>query len=415
MTSEGRLVFDVAIIGGGPAGLAAATELKRLGVATVAVLEREREAGGVPRHCGHYPFGMRELHRVLRGPEYAARLVDRARRAGVQIRTQTTVTALLPGPLVEVSTPAGVESISARRVLVATGVREKSRAARLIGGTKPGGVLSTGALQGLVYLEGLSPFRRPVILGTELVSFSALLTCRHAGIAPVAMIEAGTRVTAWRPSILLPRVLGVPLMLETEVVRIVGCERVEGVDVRTRSGAERRFEADGVIVSGQFLPEASLVRDSHLAFDPRSGGPSIDQFGRLSDPHYFAAGNILRPVETAGWCWAEGRTAARHIARSLAGELPHPEGEVRICVRGQTLKYAVPQRIVAGNSDGASRWLQLRVTRPVRGTLSIEADGRTLGARPISALPERRLLVPLPSAALTGRREVVLTLSEETP
>ncbi len=117
---------------------------------------------------------------------------------------------------------AARRTLSARAVLLATGVRETSRAARLIGGEKPGGVMSTAALQGIVYLNHQRPFLRPVIVGTELVAFSALLTCRHAGIKPVAMIEAGDRITARSPMIWLARLMGVPVYLRSQVTAILG-------------------------------------------------------------------------------------------------------------------------------------------------------------------------------------------------
>lgn len=402
--------YDVAIVGGGPAGLSAAIELKRLGVDSVVVLERESAAGGIPRHCGHYAFGMREFSCVLRGPDYAARLVKRAENCGVQILTRTTVASLGPGPQLSISSPDGVFMLGARRVLLATGVRERSRAARLIGGAKPGGVLSTGALQGLVYLDKLKPFRRPVILGSELVSFSALLTCRHAGMTPVAMIEPNTRITAWRASSLLPRLLGVSVLLGTAVTRVFGQSWVEAVEVRDRCGAVRRIETDGVIVSGDFQPEATLVRESHLAFDAFSGGPVCDQYMRLSDPNFFAAGNLLRPVETAGWCWAEGRASARTIARSLAGELAEGEASLSVSLSSDALKYVVPQRIGSAGR-GALRHLQLRVTRPVRGWVSIVHNGRSLARHRIDARPERRILLPVDwlPVETTGVVEIALT------
>lgn len=411
MTADPARTYDVAIIGGGPAGLSAAVELKRLGVVSVVVLEREGEAGGIPRHCGHYPFGMREFSRVLRGPDYAARLVERALSAGVEIRTRASVTSLRPGPQLDITSPDGLTTLRASRVLIATGVREKTRAARLIGGTKPGGVLSTGALQGLVYLDGLKPFSRPVVLGTELVSFSALLTCRHAGIKPVAMIEPNTRITAWRASRLLPGALGVPLMLESAITRIEGRTQVEAVEIADRSGRVSRLETDGVIVTGQFVPEASLLRDSHLAVDGMSGGPSVDQFFRLSDPAYFAAGNLLRPVETAGWCWAEGRAAARMIAGSLAGALPEAGPRAGLSLVGDALKYVVPQRLVA--ASGAPRTLQVRVHRPARGTLSVVVSGRDVWSQRINALPERRILIPLDRLPLDLNGPVHIVFAED--
>ena len=414
MTAEREIACDVAVVGAGPAGLSAATELKRRGAGQVLVLDREAAAGGIPRHCGHYPFGMRELGRVLKGPDYAARLVARAEAAGVRILTQATVTALEAGPRLRVTTPEGLVSVVPKRVVLATGVRERSRAERMIGGTKPGGILSTGGLQGLVYLDHLVPFRRPVVLGTELVSFSALLTCRHAGIRPVAMIEPGPRITARRGSDLLPRILGIPLLLGTSIRRILGRDRVEAVEIVDGAGHTRLIETDGVIVSGQFVPESPLIRASHLVIDPASGGPEVDQFLRLSDPDYFAAGNLLRPVETSGWCWSEGRSVARIIEQSLTGGLPPPEPSVQLRLASDAIKFAVPQRLVGVPALGALKHLQLRVARAVQGTLSIAVDGRTVWSEPRAALPERRILVPL-TWLCAGMHGIATISFEEQP
>jgi hypothetical protein len=306
------------------------------------------------------------------------------------------VTALHPGGRLSLSTPDGVGELAAKRVLLCTGVREKSRAARLIGGEKPGGVVSTGALQGMVYLKGQRPFSRPVLLGTELVSFSALLTCRHMGIRPVAMVEPGAEVTARWPARLLPRLLRIPLMLGTELTAIHGRTQVTRVDLTGPDGKTRHIAVDGVIVSGGFLPEAALLKAGHLDVDPASGGPDIDQFGRCSDPAYFAAGNLLRAVETAGWSWAEGRRAGRTIAYDLKTGLPAPKSGLRVVLRSEALKYAVPQRIAySASAPCSAKALQLRVTKPVNGRLGLRIDGAELWSRPLTAWPERRLSLPI--------------------
>ena len=400
---------EVIVIGAGPAGLSAATELARLGV-TVTVLDREGEAGGIPRHCNHPPYGLREFRRLMRGPAYARRLVDEALAAGVIIRTQTSVTALHPGGTIDVTSPQGLEAMSARVVLLATGVRETSRAARLIGGEKPGGILSTGALQGIVHLNGQRPFQRPVILGTELVAFSALLTCRHAGITPVAMIEPGRRITAYSPAIWLARAMRVPVLLDSTLDAIHGRTRVEGVRI-DRHGQTQEIAADGVVVSGGFRPEVTLLRASHIEVDPGSGGPVIDPWGRLSDPAYFAAGNLLRPVETAGWCWAEGRRVAQAIHATLQGHLPAPGG-ARLRLASDAVQLALPQvlPLTASKATGAADRLQLRLARPAKGRLRLMQDGICLIDRRIDSLPERRITIPFP--ALRNTSDITLTLEE---
>ncbi|MGI3167925.1 NAD(P)/FAD-dependent oxidoreductase [Pseudooceanicola sp. C21-150M6] len=383
---------DVLVIGSGPAGLSAARRLRELGVDRVHVLEREPVAGGIPRHCAHSPYGMREYRRVMFGPAYARANVAAAEAAGVQVHVMATVTRLMPGGVVEIALPSGLQTVSARAVVLAMGARESTRAARLIGGTKPGGVINTGALQGLVHLNRQRPFERPMVLGTELVSFSALLTCRQAGIRPVAMVEPGARVVARWPAGLLPRVLAIPLRLGTEVVAVHGRDRVTGVTLR-HSGGTEEIACDGLIVTGGFRPENALIRDSHLALDPATLGPEVDQYARTSDPAYFACGNLLRGIETAGWCWREGHRVAEAVAAGLAGDLPEDMGRpVAVTTGGAgVLRYTLPQRLAPGSSAPALPDLQLRVTRDYSGPLVVAGQDGHLSAR-----PERRVLRPLP-------------------
>lgn len=382
----------VAIVGGGPAGLGAALALRHRGIDGVVVIEREAEAGGIPRHCGHPAFGWREFGRVLSGPAYARRLRETALAAGVEIRTRSSVTQLHKDGKIELASPAGLEQLTAERVVLATGVRESPRSARLVGGDRSWGVLTTGALQSFVYLERMRPFRRPVIVGTELVSFSAILTAREAGMRPVAMIEANSHTTARWPSAWMARVFGLPLRLDTRLIDIRGNGQVEAVTVETK-GRTETIDCDGVIFTGRFLPAAELVRSSPLRWDSGSGGPVVDQFGRCSDPAYFAAGNLLRAVETAGWCYREGRRVGGHVADDLQGRLPRSPRRIEF-ERGPAIKLIVPQSLEVGLTD-PSAMLQLRVDRPVNGRLTIEAGGQKLWERRLKTRPERRILIPL--------------------
>lgn len=401
--------IDVAVIGGGPSGLAATSALKAAGVGRVVVLEREPQAGGIPRHCGHPPFGMREFGRILKGPDYAARLVARALKAGGEIYTMTTVTDILPGGILKLSSPDGTRQITARRVIYATGVRETPRSARLISGARVQGVMNTGALQSMVYLKRRRPFSRPVIVGSELVAFSALMTCRHAGIRPRAMIESDPCATARWPSALFPRCIGVPLRTNTQLLEIMGTDVVEAVRVAGPDGQEFNIDCDGVILTGQFTPEAALARRGHLRVDPATGGPLVDQWGRCSDPICFVTGNLLRPVETAGRSWAEGRLTGQWVAQDLAGHLPKPTKLLRIVLGDPRLKYAMPHLIrhAGNNSDkGGMREIQMRVTEPVSGTLVAHSRGETIWRRPLNTRPERRIGIPV--------KEIILRVGIET-
>lgn len=401
---------DLLIIGAGPAGLAAAATAARAGL-RVLVIERMDTPGGIPRHCGHSPFGMREFGRVLTGASYAARLTATAQRAGAEIRLNTTAVTVTDGRA-DLSGPAGLYRVTARRILLATGIRESSRAARMVSGERPFGVMNTGALQAYAFVERRSPFRRPVVLGTELVSMSALLTIRSVGARAAAIVEPGPRPVVRWPLGLLPALMGVPRHYTSRIADIHAKDgRVQAVDLVDAMGRSTQIECDGVVLTGAFTPEAGLVRASGIAVDPASNGPLIDSFGRTSCPGVYAAGNLLRGVETAGWCWAEGQRLARHILRDLQGTVPPDAGlDLRA---GNGVKLCVPQRLIA--LPGAPfAPLQLRLDRPAKGRLVLRNDkGVVLWSKAIDSGPERRILITLPQdiTALAPQR---LTFCIET-
>ena len=392
------------IIGAGPAGLTAARTFHINGVRDVLVLERGPMAGGLPRHCGHLGWGVFDFRRVLTGPAYAERLVKAA--GGVEIMANATVTRIEPQGRIEIATHEGLKTIEARAILIATGIRETPRSARLVSGARPWGVTTTGAFQDMVYVGRMRPFSRPIIVGTELVSFSAILTARHAEIRPVAMIEEGDRIVARRPLDLASRLLfGVPILTRTRLLRINGLDRVESVEVE-RDGTRSTLACDGVIFTGQFRPEAALVQASPLVIDERTGGPAIDSAWRCSDQRYFAAGNVLRPVEHSGWAAGEGKSAAQAILRALQGRLTETDAAITLRVEG-ALRYAYPQRLLP---DEGAITIFSRVDRAHRGVLRLVAGGQTLAARRINALPERRLNLTVPGERLRGKRDAIITL-----
>lgn len=400
---------DAVIVGGGPAGLSAARALRRAGVEDIVLLERESVPGGVPRHCHHPGFGFSQLHWPYSGPAYARRLCRETE--GLDLRTGTTVTALAPGGVLTVATSDGLETLTGRTVLLATGIRETPRAARLISGERPWGVLSTGALQQLLHLARFRPCRRPVVVGSEWVSFSALLSLRRAGIKAVAMLEESDRITVPRPAGPIARaVFGVPVLTGTRLLRILGREVVEGLEIE-RQGRRETLSCDAVVLTGRFLPENALLRGSHLELDAGSGGPVIDQYWRCSDPVYFAAGNLLRPVETSGVVGREGEAAGRAMAEALAGRLQAPTRRMRVRT-SPPLRYVYPQVIAVPGDRPAHLLFRGRVSRSARGTLRLLRNGEEVWRGRISVRPERRLRLPGARLSVDGLDDVEIRLDE---
>lgn len=392
---------DVAIIGSGPAGLSTAIELKKLGINDIIVIERSEQAGGNPRHCGHSPFGMNEFKRVYFGPAYAKKMVETAESLDVKIALNTTVTVMGENGLLTLSTAAGRSQLQAKNVVISTGIREMPRAPRFVSGQRPMGIMTTGALQSTIYLSHKKPFTRPIIVGSELVSFSAIASCRHAGIKPVAMLEENSRITAYLPLKLLPKILGIEILQESRLLDIEGKQHVTGVNIVDATGETRNLSCDGVIFTGNFTPEASLARMAHLEIDPKTQGPVIDQYGRCSDPCYFATGNVLRPVETGGWCWREGVQTARFVKYSIEDKLPDTNNQLNIDIENAVIKYVVPQKISVTTSEQKApdgfKDFQLRFHTKVKGTITISSGEKELTSKKINTRPERRTLISMPN------------------
>lgn len=385
---------DVIIIGGGPSGVAAAIAMRKAGVGKIMLLEREQHLGGATRHCSHSPFGMLEFGRVYIGSAYGKRLEMEAERYDIDVRYGHSVASLGEDGRLLVSSHAGLETLAAKRVLVTTGVRETTRAARMVTGDRPVGVVTTGSLQSYVVFHNLMPFRRPVIVGSELVTLSAIWTCLSHGARPVAVLEPGPHALVGAPLNWFPSMMGIPFHRNAEIIDILGAGRVESVKIK-RGDVIETLECDGVLFSGQFTPEASLFQTSGLNVNWGSGGPAVDQDGRCENPIYFAAGNVLRAVETGGWAFREGRSVGRAIAADILGDV---SGTAPVKVTyDQPIKLVVPNLIRSGTSlPGGLKDFQLRFARHAKGTLFLAVDGREVWQRRGSWHPEKRITVTRP-------------------
>ncbi len=385
---------DVAVIGAGPSGLAAATELRRLGVGSVVVIDRELQAGGIPRHCFHQGFGVRDLRRVMSGPRYGATWAAAAERSGAQITLGTQVTGWTPSGSLELTGPSGRRELTTSAVVLATGCRERPRSARLIAGSRPQGVINTGTLQQLVYLEREPVGSRAVVVGAEHVSFSALMTLRHAGVRAVAMTTEHARhqsFAALRAGAALPH--RTRLLTRTEVSAIRGSGRVQAVEVtRLDSGAVERIACDLLVLTADWIPDHELAVLAGAAIDPATRGPAVDDAGRTSRPGLFAAGNVLHGAEPADLAALSGRRVAGAVREHLAGA-PWPGSVAVRCIA--PLHWIVPGRVREGQRP-AARYLLRACEELLDVRLRIAQEGRELSS------PRLARVLPGRSTALEG-------------
>ena len=388
--------MTVVVVGGGPAGLAAALELRRRATRDVVVVEREAEAGGIPRHARHQGFGLRDLRRPLSGPAYAARYARRAEEAGVEIRTETMVTRWTPDGPLQLTAPDGPELIEADAVILATGCRERPRSARLVPGSRPEGVMNTGTLQQLVYLKERKPGERALIVGAEHVSFSALLTLAHAGAKAVGMTTELPRhqtVPLFRAGAALR--WRTPLWTRTRVTAIHGRPRVEEVELTDLdSGSTRTVACDTVVFTADWVPDHELATMAGLEMDAGTLGPVVDAALRTSRAGVFAAGNLLHGAETADVAALSGRHAAAAAAEYVRGS-SWPERRVRIECE-PPLAWISPSATAARAGDPPRGRFLLRSREFVRRPrIEIVQDGRVLWPGRIGSLvPGRSARLP---------------------
>jgi thioredoxin reductase len=383
------------IIGGGPAGLAAALELRRRRVADVLVLDREQEPGGIPRHAKHQGFGLRDLHRAMSGPRYARRYTELARDAGAGILTEAMVTGWSAAGELEVTSPDGRATLTPDAVILATGCRERPRSARSVAGSRPQGVMTTATLQQLVYLVGARPGRHALIVGAEHVSFSALMTLAHGGARAVGMITALPR----HQSLAIVR-LGAavryraPLWTRTEISAIRGQPRVEAAALTDlESGRKREVACDTVVFTADWIPDHELAVLGRLDLDPGTRGPAVDTALRTSRVGTFAAGNVLHGAEPADIAAISGRHAAAAAARYLEDD-GWPTSRVPICCRAP-LRWIAPNVVVPrGEPPPRDRFLLRSDAFHRRAGVVISQGDRELWSGP----PRR--LVPGRSASL---------------
>ncbi len=403
-------MLDVVVIGGGPAGLAAAISAKENGAKSILIIERSDKLGGILSQCIHNGFGLHTFKEELTGPEYAARFIDMVEEHKIPYILNSTVIDVKPHEVVYINERDGVVALKANAIVLAMGCRERPRGALNIPGDRPSGIFSAGTAQHLVNIEGVKLGRKAIILGSGDIGLIMARRMTLEGAEVAAVIEIMPYSSGLKRNIVqCLDDFGIPLYLSHTITRIEGKKHLEGVVVsevdenrRPIKGSEIHFDVDTLLLSVGLLPENELSRKASISLSAVTGGPIADDDLETDADGIFACGNVLHVHDLVDYVTEEAIKAGR----SAALYRKHDKELVAIKTSG-IVRYTVPERIRRMPDDDIT--IRFRVSGEVRdGKIAITVNGKTLleAKRRIMAPGEMETIV-LKKAFITEKIESI--------
>jgi len=413
-------IFDLVVIGGGPAGMAAACSAYDDGVKNIAIIEREEKLGGILKQCIHNGFGLHKLGEELTGPEYASHYIKMVEKRNIKVFCETMVMSIDSNKRIVAQNSGGVLEISAKAVVIACGCRERSKGALNIAGTRPAGIYSAGTAQKMINHFGYAVGKKAVILGSGDIG---LIMARRMTLEG-AKVEAVCEVLPYSGGLQrnIQQCLNdfnIPLLLSHTVIEVHGADRVEGVTIakvdesrKPIVGTEKFIECDTLLLSVDLIPENELARACGIDIDPITGGAVVNNKCETSVDGIFACGNVLQVHDLVDFVSDEAESAGHYAAEYVLNINPEISKQ-RNTMAGNGIRYVLPHKIDVTDKEDIT--LYFRVVKPFgKVNLTVSDDNGILNKTTrLSCAPgEMEKLIIKSEVVSTADKNLIINVEE---